>query len=493
MLKYTYDYGCYNNYESKVLRRNDMLIRHHFLRAEDLNDFEDFCLNYENKIKIKFDFNNLFLLPERIEKKKLKEILFNKLLFNEKDSQLILNKFKNNLNRFLNKIDLIVVIFTLNQDYLLYTGEDIQLSYYLKYIKHKSPFIINNENNYAYMDELHDETSSTMNNVLPLFFRHLQIYKFQTYYINQNILPVNRKYCVVIIGRNDNFGGDNYKRTEICLNSWTKIVEMVYFVDLFSENQDIITYLNSQNKIDNINKIKTIIVKPDVWKKIKTENCEFIYQTLSRNIGIRNIDKLYNIVIQSNVDIIPPSRFDLDNIIINDNVIKIIPRKDHDINEIINNYNNNQDSIKKYKDYNISEFIESDNQFVFQNEFIDYSSYKIWNFNQVWEFMFISKIRNCGDFQITTRNSIFDIRGFEQSMDKTFCSDTNLQKKFWNTGREIIVESKKIDQSSLFCIHMSHSVRPSTSQTKWNNMEKYILDYHIKTENDENWGGFKFI
>ena len=65
-------------------------------------------------------------------------------------------------------------------------------------------------------------------------------------------------------------------------------------------------------------------------------------------------------------------------------------------------------------------------------------------------------------------------------MNKSFGSDTNLQTKFWNSGREIIVYDK------IFGYHMSHSKR--MGQTILNDYDTFIKKFFKVTENDENWG-----
>lgn len=400
-------------------------------------------------------------------------------------------------HRVLRTKDLHLVFENFNNRELFRSGEDIYLGHMLKFKLNKPPFIIQGENRVE-MNE-GELSSTTLGNEYNLFFRRRLLYDlYQQTLVKQNITC--RKYAVVIFTRNDNIGGDNKVRALICLNSWTEVVEQVVLVDIASPG--IKLYDELEPSLTNKHKITNIQISIEQWNRVVKPGMEPLYQTKARNIGIRAVASDVNVVIMSNVDIIPPTREELDSITITDNSIYIIPRIDVKNTYVYDQYsklNGDYYKLKKVLDDNKEYgFIESDfenttsaqeNIYINQNPVSH--SYQI-TMNDKWLLSMygkenvkrlaqMSKIRNVGDFQMISKKSCYKLKGFEEGMNKHFGSDTNFMIKCWNAGLEHTV------CNNVRCYHMSHGKRSGHS-VEMNDHNKFVFNYRVITTNDKNWG-----
>ncbi len=410
-------------------------------------------------------------------------------------------------HHFLRTRDLSVVFENLASPKYLQTGEDIYLGHMLKFKLNKPPYLMSNRIEDPFFQQKQSEKtvlnegnipSSTMGDPFNLFLRRQMLFEMYTKTMNENI--ETRKYGMFMFGRNDNYGGDNEKRGIICLNAWSEVVDEIVFVDVDSPNKSFIEKLRPSLK--NPGKIKNIRIRPDEWSTIRQKGWEPLYQTMSRNIGLRRFSSNVNIIIASNIDIIPPSRQQLDELILTDHAVYVVPRLDVNYDKVVSLYEQYEGNISQIKHhiqdnygYDADHVFEANSTTPQENLYINQDPIRngyLLTLNDSWlikkygrenvKFLIkMAKVRNLGDFQMATRKSWFHIRGFEEGMTKHFGSDTNLMVKFWNSGLEQIVINEAL------CYHMSHTCRSGYS-VEINDHHKFIFNFNVRTYNNEQWG-----
>lgn len=318
------------------------------------------------------------------------------------------------------------------------------------------------------------------------FHRCKTLMKEYSTFINYDISSRNKIYTVssIVFSLNDNYTEDNKERFIISMNSMIHSVDEIIYIDWGSPNN--ISLMEEPyilSKLTNINKIKHIKFTREEIKKIVPEDRNFIQHSIIRNIGIRNTSCDY--IISTNIDIIFPSRSDIQDILCMDNLntFYTINRKNIDMNFVQSIYNvsypNLNNILEEYvKLRNLSNDIEPIKTFekeAFQqlyNNTLYYNSY-----------LKYAKIWNCGDFQLAHRNIWLNIKGFEENMDlSAYCTDTNVQKKIFTYGYEL----KILNYPHIF--HMDHPHR-SNNKNQINSLERFLINFKL-SENNDNWGNY---
>ena len=93
-----------------------------------------------------------------------------------------------------------------------------------------------------------------------------------------------------------------------------------------------------------------------------------------------------------------------------------------------------------------------------------------------------------GDFQLAPREYFFRLRGFDESMNKYFHSDSNLAKRMW------LLNGKRTDHllEHIWVLHQDHYLSGEWTKTvttiKHNDYFKHIIHQEKIEANDENWG-----
>ena len=146
------------------------------------------------------------------------------------------------------------------------------------------------------------------------------------------------KVTAVICGRNDNYGGRLNERATYCLNTMLDTFDEVIYIDWNTDGPKALT--------DEI----TINVNPDRLKVIKVTPamCETLMgsadykasnkccQVLAKNIGIRRATG--DVIVSTNIDIIPPKREYLDVLLNSMNADEFVTVAKHDVDvDMINN------------------------------------------------------------------------------------------------------------------------------------------------------------
>jgi hypothetical protein len=284
------------------------------------------------------------------------------------------------------------------------------------------------------------------------------------------------KTSVVIVGRNDNYGGTLNERATACLNTMCDAFDEVIFVDWDTEEGK--PPLTKVLKIDvNPERLKTIVVPPKMVQTIMGDNkppngfCEVI----PRNIGLRRASGDY--IVLANLDIIGPRRFELLYAI----------RKLRE-NELITSKRNHIDIKVVYEVYNQTKSWPSTRDYMFDyygvasinntrlSPFLSINKQILDTVPSEYKFGAVSLIDGCGDFQIAHRDLWYKIRGCEEDQIKRNCMDTEIQYKVIMAGGTVTASN------SPPVYHIDHP-RYFDADSRFHNKNELY-----ETRNTEKWG-----
>ena len=272
---------------------------------------------------------------------------------------------------------------------------------------------------------------------------------------------MKEKISVVVIGKNDNYGGNLVHRFTHCLNILTQSFDEIIYVDWKSNGKSLIEEVI--DNVENKDNIKSYIVSE---QDIQNNNPEYInysiVEVIARNIGIRRATNDWILV--TNVDVLIED-FDLSQF--NQTTLYTSARIDVP-QEFHLNYNNSIEllnSVKKHKD-----------GFKMQPDaVIDGKS--VWDSGDVW-----SLVVGCGDFQFAHKNVWYGIKGFEESFGGRCYADSNLMKK----GALFF----KIEKANVPLYHLNHGTNKNSFPNEilpMNDRFVCVNDF-TNTSNSENWG-----
>lgn len=277
------------------------------------------------------------------------------------------------------------------------------------------------------------------------------------------------KLSVVIVSRNDNYGGRLKERATYCLNSMINEFDEVFYIDWNSPTHSLLYEVKSDLVLKG--NLKHIIITPEI-ATILTNNdpdAQKCCETLGRNLGIRRATGDY--IISSNIDIIAPKRQELEKLItedkINDKTFYTISRRPVEWS-----------TIQEYGDVdfkiwpNLRDFlILQSSERYFEEKISTGDDYSI--------------INCCGDWQMASKNVWEEIRGFEEDLIYTLYSDTNVQKKSVMHGFGL----KALYNPALF--HINHGKGGGGFldgiNKKVNDMSRAITFQH-HSQNKDTWG-----
>jgi hypothetical protein len=280
------------------------------------------------------------------------------------------------------------------------------------------------------------------------------------------------KIGVSIINRND--GYKDFKRGIVVFKSMLETFDEVNYVDWNSPHGSYLWEI--QDSIPKTGKIKHYVISSDVVSQLISDpNASKCNQALSRNIAIRRSQADW--IVSTNIDIIPPKREDLINLIqtLDDNTFYTISRREL--------------PFTLFDKYSIDQWEELRNEAsatiperYFPTKVTPNDNYSL--------------INSCGDFQLASKKVWDKIRGFEESMIYALFEDSNIQKKakVYGCGLEVLYNPP------LFHIeHGAYSVdkegkrvksekfHESTTTNMYNDAWRWIEDFS-ETENGEDWG-----
>jgi hypothetical protein len=272
---------------------------------------------------------------------------------------------------------------------------------------------------------------------------------------------MKEKISVVIIGKNDDYGGNLIHRFTHCLNVLTQSFEEIIYVDWKSNGKTLI-----EEVIENIvrrDKIKSYIVTEQDIENNSPEYINYsIVEVIARNIGIRRSTNEWILV--TNVDVLIEG-FELSEF--NKHTLYTSARIDIP-QEVHINYNDSIELLNFIK--------ENKDKFKMQPDaVIDGKS--VWDSGDVW-----SLVVGCGDFQFAHKDVWHGIRGFEESCGGRCYADSNLMKK-----GSLYFDIKKA-QVPLY--HLNHGTNKNSLPNEILPMnDRFVcVNNFTETSNSENWG-----
>lgn len=277
----------------------------------------------------------------------------------------------------------------------------------------------------------------------------------------------------VIVSRNDDYGGNLALRATICLRNMVETFDEVVYVDWASESRTLLEEIDTN--FPGRNRIRQIQISAKIAKELlshvrrtpyNSDDCaiQHCVEVLGRNIGIRRAQG--DFVVSTNIDIVPPTRSELDAFVstIDEKMFYTFARRDVPIDWFKNGVVDAVAFAQKLRE-NASSFFQMRSQPG-------------------------GTIERPGDFQLAHRQIWNHIRGFEEEMIYAGRADENVQIKAQSLPREICSGLKAVFHCPLF--HLNHLPdrgvcgTPANSTTQLNDREYYVN--RVNTQNDSSWG-----
>lgn len=235
------------------------------------------------------------------------------------------------------------------------------------------------------------------------------------------------RISAVIVGRNDNYGGKLIERATYCLNTMVLTFDEVIYVDWNTKGPKILT-----DEIDittNPGRLQIIKVSPAMCKELTGAENDKLCEVLARNIGIRRATG--DVIVSTNIDIIPPKREYLDTLMGTNDFITIAK---HDLRVEDFGSDKNYEQIRDILpiQYGLNPIASRliIKSLVMNNEILKQLPKQAHHTAS-------SLICACGDFQIASKEIWYKIRGFEESMTKRLYADTIVQYKAILSGATV--------------------------------------------------------
>jgi hypothetical protein len=190
----------------------------------------------------------------------------------------------------------------------------------------------------------------------------------------------------------------------------------------------------------NPERLKVIVVTPERAKQLMGEEAYVTGQkcceVLARNVGIRRATG--DIIVSTNIDIIPPKREYLDDLLKKLKPRSMITVAKHDITVDLldamgKNYEDVRDNLPLYVGLN-----PLNKRLIFQMNFINKQILEQIPVAGRQKLHAASVIEACGDFQLAHRDTWFAIRGFEEDRVKRLFNDTIIQYKVIMNGGSVM-------------------------------------------------------
>lgn len=289
------------------------------------------------------------------------------------------------------------------------------------------------------------------------------------------------KTAVVIVSRNDGYGGSLEERAIICLNTALKAFDSVCYVDWNSDGISLLEKIKDYVKgSENIYHYK--VDKDDVHHFTSDKTASKCCEPLARNIGIRRmIEEGHDYIVSSNIDIIFPSKEQIRDFVqqyMKEGLFCTVSRRDIDFKYQSNKWQENAISFLKNEER------------VIKNLRDNYLSYNYKNYDLYHGHACL--ITCCGDFQIAHKNVWERIRGFEEEFQSRGYTDTNIQLKAYNAGFPITA------YFHLPLFHINHELGGAVGNNELTTEEYNSINLRIErcllrkeTRNEEDWGFIK--
>lgn len=272
------------------------------------------------------------------------------------------------------------------------------------------------------------------------------------------------KLTAVVGARNDDYGGNLTTRATFCLLSLIDTFDEVWYIDWGSENQSLLYEIIEHIPVTG--KLRHVVIPPEAVGAMTRydENAQRFCEVLARNIGIRRATGDW--ILSTNIDVICPSRGDLDDAMekMNDKTFYTISRRAVDA-----------DVVKKYsfEEWRLlrNELSRTIPPRTMAEAVVKGDEYSL--------------INCCGDFQFASFDIWHEIRGFEESLIYSLYTDSNVQKKAVVHGFKL----EALFEPPLF--HINHGKGAGgfgDGINKVTNNPMRALIEKSKTENPDTWG-----
>jgi hypothetical protein len=280
------------------------------------------------------------------------------------------------------------------------------------------------------------------------------------------------KLGVIVVNRND--GYKDYERGIIHFKSMLETFDEVNYIDWNSPNGSYLWDIADQ--IPATGRIRHYVFTPEIVSQlIPYPDASKCNETLSRNIALRRSSADW--IVSTSLDIIPPSREDLEAAInqLDKNTFYTLSRRELALALV------EKHGIQNWKDLR-EEAIRTIPERHFPAGVTPNDRYSL--------------INCCGDFQLAHRDIWHGVRGFEENMIYGCFSDTNVQKKAVLNGFGL----KDIYSPATFHIeHKPYSIDEKgqrvqstgfhTASTPVANNDLWrFVEFFTETENTEDWG-----
>lgn len=257
----------------------------------------------------------------------------------------------------------------------------------------------------------------------------------------------------VVIGRNDNYGGNLIERATLCLTSLINSLDRVIYIDWNTATRSLIDEIHQD--LPHKQNFYWINVTPDEATKFNhnDKNAQVCTEVLARNIGIRRINTTF--ILSTNIDVISPTRKYFDMLTDKD-TFYVIPRRNIPLSSIPK-----AAEFQEWLCENMDKFpaVGASGAYV----------------GDTW-----SLVDCCGDFQFAYKDIWMAMRGFEESLNKRGFTDTNANKKAHLLGYKLQVHRE------IPAFHVIHTGGFGGSGGI-NDMGKAIASF-TGTANPDSWG-----
>ena len=234
------------------------------------------------------------------------------------------------------------------------------------------------------------------------------------------------KTAVIVFGRND--GYKEKERFAIHLTTMLETFDEVIYVDWNSPTHSLLYEV--LDMIPKTGRLKHFAIPPEYAKLMSNndEDAQICNSSLSFNLGLRRTDAEW--IVLSTTDVIPPTKETLNKFIsqANKHSFYTFSRRETEYSNVVAN-------LSRLDDYR-KELDQITEPRYFPAQVTPNDKYSIFNC--------------CGDFQLTTKNIWYKLRGYEESMLYACFTDTNVQKKSVLYGFDLV----PIYDIPLY--HMSH-------------------------------------
>jgi hypothetical protein len=269
------------------------------------------------------------------------------------------------------------------------------------------------------------------------------------------------KISVVVMAKNDDYGGHLIHRAKHVLTNLIKEFDEVIYVDWKSEGKPL--HEEFIDELEITGKLTCYTVTQDDIDKVMPQYSNYsIVDVVGRNIGIRRAKNDW--VLVTNIDIILKN-FDTSEF--KDNVLYTAARREVSIDEHMQ-FIDTKELVNHLESKRYSYRLQQDSVI---------NGKAVWDEGDVW-----SLVVACGDFQFAHKNVWNGIRGFEESLGGRGYADSNLMKK------GAIYFSIEKCLTPLYHLNHTSSKKGKEGEILPVNDRLSSVNNFTETTNSENWG-----